>query len=125
MAKSFGKALRSPKFLGMLYTLKVMLPRPALNKTFQKGAINYSRIIPNIAKTKASLQQHFEKQPLLLLREDIASRLQRCNLVIDERAEESRQKYHRKVHKSYALEHRRKIPFRCARHTRCLGDFLI
>ena len=91
IAKGFGKTLRGPKFLGMLYTLKVMLPSlTALSKTFQKGAITFSKIIPNVAKTKAHLQKHFENEtPLKLLKGEVTSRLQRCNLVIAERDEES------------------------------------
>ena len=51
MAKGFAKTLKSPKFLGMLYTLKVMLPSlTALSKTFQTGTIHFSRIIPNLNK---------------------------------------------------------------------------
>ena len=50
-AKGFSKSLKSPKFIGMLYTLRVMLPSlTALSKTFQTGAINFSRITPNIEK---------------------------------------------------------------------------
>ena len=50
-AKGFSKSLKSPKFIGMLYTLRVMLPSlTALSKTFQTGAINFSRITPNMEK---------------------------------------------------------------------------
>ena len=53
MAKGFIKTLNSTKFLGMLYTLKVMLPSlTILSKTFQTRAINFCRIIPNVSKTK-------------------------------------------------------------------------
>ena len=38
MAKGFSKSLKSPKFIGMLYTLRVMLPSlTALSRTFQTG----------------------------------------------------------------------------------------
>ena len=37
-----------------------MLPSlTALSKTFQSGAINFSRIVPNVLKTKTKLQQLF------------------------------------------------------------------
>ena len=49
MGKDFSISLKSTKFTGMLYTLRVMPPSlTALSKTFQTGAINFSRITPNI-----------------------------------------------------------------------------
>ena len=57
MAKGFSKSLKlkSPKFIGMLYTLRVMLPSlTALSRTFQTGSINFSRITPNIEKQNQS-----------------------------------------------------------------------
>ena len=56
MAKGLAKKLKSLDFLGMLYALKlILLSLTALNKTFQSGAINFSRIVPNILKTKTTL----------------------------------------------------------------------
>ena len=90
MAKGFARTLKSPKFLGMLYTLKVMLPSlTALSKTFQTGAIHFSRIILNLNKSKAKLQQLLtEGKPLNLLKDDVDKRLTSCGLIIDEDAEE-------------------------------------
>ena len=90
MAKGFAKTLKSPKFLGMLYTLKVMLPSlTALSKTFQTGAIHFSRIILNLNKSKAKLQQLLtEGKPLNLLKDDVDKRLTSCGLIIDKDAEE-------------------------------------
>ena len=90
MAKGFVKKMRSSKFIGMLYTLKVMLPSlTALSKTFQTGAINFSRIILNVIKTKTKLQQLFDEgKTMKLLKDDPKTRLKRCNLQIDEEKEE-------------------------------------
>ena len=62
----------------MLYTLRVMLPSlTALSKTFQTGAINFSKITPNIEKTKSNLQQISDKQQsLMLLKTGLKNRLQ-------------------------------------------------
>ena len=62
----------------MLYTLRVMLPSlTALTKTFQTGAINFSKITPNIEKTKSNLQQISDKQKsLMLLKTGLKNRLQ-------------------------------------------------
>ena len=62
----------------MLYTLRVMLPSlTALSKTFQTGAINFSKITPNIEKTKSNLQQISDKQKsLMLLKTGLKNRLQ-------------------------------------------------
>ena len=62
----------------MLYTLRVMLPSlTALTKTFQTGAINFSKITPNIEKTKSNLQQISDKQKsLMLLKTGLKYRLQ-------------------------------------------------
>ena len=62
MAKGFAKTLKSSNFLGVLYTLKVMLPSlTALSKSFQTGTINFSRIAPNVVKTKTKLQPLFQR----------------------------------------------------------------
>ena len=55
-----------------------MLPSlTALSKTFQTGAINFSKITPNIEKTKSNLQQISDKQKsLMLLRTGLKNRLQ-------------------------------------------------
>ena len=91
MAKGFSKSLKSPKFIGMLYTLRVMLPSlTTLSNTFQTGAINFSRITPNIEKLQTKLQQILDEQkPLMLLKTDMENRLQRCNLKVDEQVEET------------------------------------
>ena len=53
MANGFSNLLQSPKFIGMLYTLTVMVPSlTALSKAFQTRAINFFRITPNIEKNK-------------------------------------------------------------------------
>ena len=52
------KKIKKVDFLGKLYLFKFALPHlSALSKTFQTGAINYSKIKPNIAKTKSKLQK--------------------------------------------------------------------
>ena len=83
MAKGFCKSLKSPKFIGMLYTLRVTLPfLTALSRTFQAGSITFSRIKPK-------LQQILDEQKLLkLLKIDMKNRLQRCNLKVDEQVEQ-------------------------------------
>ena len=90
MAKGFIKTLKSTKFLGMLYTLKVMLPSlTILSKTFQTGPANVSRIIRNVSKTKRKLPKLLaDHKQLGLLRKDIETRLKTCNLVVDESDEE-------------------------------------
>ena len=52
------------------YILRVMLPSlTALIRTFQTGATNFSRITPNIERTKSKLQQNLDEQkPLKLLK---------------------------------------------------------
>ena len=74
----------------MLYTLRVTLPfLTAFSRTFQTGSITFSRITPNIEKTKSKLQKILDEQkPLKLLKTDIKNRLQRCNLKVDEQVEE-------------------------------------
>ena len=45
MAKGFSKTLKSPKFTGMVYILRIMLPPlVALSKTFQISKINFSKV---------------------------------------------------------------------------------
>ena len=84
MAKGFSKS-----FIGMLYTLRVILPSlTALSRTFQTGSINFPRITPNIEKTKFKLQQILhEQKPLMLLKTDLKNRLQRYNLKGDKQLE--------------------------------------
>ena len=74
----------------MLYTLRETLPSlTALSRTFQTGSITFSRIIPNIEKTKSNLQQILDEQkPLKLLKTDMKNRLQRCNLKVDDQVEQ-------------------------------------
>ena len=66
MASGLLKKMDSVKFLGLLYTIKFMLPSlTALSKTFQTGAINFSRIKPNLEKTKAQLLNTATQQTAL------------------------------------------------------------
>ena len=92
----------------MLYTLRVMLPSlTALTKTFQTGAINFSKITPNIEKTKSNLQQISDKQKsLMLLRTGLKNRLQSWNLNIDNQVEETihGMKHDQKTHKNNVME---------------------
>ena len=65
----------------MLYTLRVMLPSlTALTKTFQIGAIDFSKITKSKSKsktTKSNLQQISDKQKsLMLLKTGLKYRLQ-------------------------------------------------
>ena len=56
MAKKIVKKLKSSKFLGILYTLKVILPTlTELSKIFPTEAINISSIMSNVLKTKNKL----------------------------------------------------------------------
>ena len=89
MGKGFARKLKSLNFLGMLYTLKVMLPSlTALSVTFQSGAINFSRIVPNVLKTKTKIQQLFDKvKTVNLLKDDLQTRLRSCHLQINEEQE--------------------------------------
>ena len=91
MANGFSKLLQSPKFIGMLYTLIVMVPSlTALSKAFQTRAISFFIITTNIEKTKSKLQQILDEQkPLMLLKTDMKNMLQRCNLKVHEQAEET------------------------------------
>ena len=77
VVKSFSKSLKSPKFIGMLYTLRVMLPSlTALSRTFQTGVINFSRITPKIEKTKSKLQHILDEQKQLkLFKTDMKNKL--------------------------------------------------
>ena len=70
MAKGFSKSLKSPKFTGMSYSLRVvLLSLTSLSRAFQAEAINLSRITPNIQKTKSKQQQILdEEKPLQLLK---------------------------------------------------------
>ena len=89
MVKGFPKKLKRQNFLGMVYTLKIMLPSlTALNKTFQSGVISFSKIVPNILKTKAKLQQLFNNDETVnLLKDDLQMRLRRYHLQINEEQE--------------------------------------
>ena len=89
MAKDFTKKLKSLNFLGMLSTLKVMLlSLTALSRPFQSGAINSSRIVPNVLKTKSKLYQHFDNVKVVnLLKDDLQTRLRSCHLQINEEQE--------------------------------------
>ena len=86
MVKGFAKKFKSLNFLGMLYTLKVMLPlRTALSKAFQSRAINFSKIVPSKLKSKTKLQQLFDKgETVNLLKNDLQTRLRNCHLQMNE-----------------------------------------
>ena len=86
MAKGFAKELKILNFVGMLYALKVMLlSLTALSKTFESVAINVSRIVPNVLKTKTKLQQLFDTGKIVnLLKDDLQTRLRSCHLLINE-----------------------------------------
>ena len=57
----------------------------ALRKTFKNRAMNISRIIPSICKTKAKLQQLFAGgKPMKLLKDSFHVRIKRFNLQINE-----------------------------------------
>ena len=73
----------------MLYTLTVMLPSiTTLGKTFQSEAINFSRIVPNVLKTKTKLHQLFDNgKTVNLLKDDLQTRLRSCHLQINEEQE--------------------------------------
>ena len=75
---------------GRLYTLKViLLSLTTLSKTFQRGAIKFSQIIPNTGKIKSKLKWPFERKNdlLTLLIGKIDKKLQYCSLVIDKHTE--------------------------------------
>ena len=60
----------------------------ALSKTFQTGAINFSRIKPNLEKTKAQLQNTATQQTALKkLKSDVNGRLALCELNMSEHQE--------------------------------------
>ena len=103
MAKGFSKSLKSPKFIEILYTLRVMLPSlTALSRTFQTGSRNFE-------KTKSKLQQILdERKPLKLLKTDLKNRLQRRNLKEDEQVEKTMHSMTER-YKSYVMEYRRQI----------------
>ena len=77
IAKGFSKSLKSPKFIGMLYMLRVMLPSlTALSRTFQTEVINFSRITPKIEKTKSKLHQILdEPKPLKSFKTEMKNKL--------------------------------------------------
>ena len=80
------KKMDSVEFSGLLYTMKFMLPSlTALSKTFQTGAINFSRIKPNLEKTKAQLQTTAIQQTALKkLNSDVNGWLALCELNMSE-----------------------------------------
>ena len=82
MASGLLKKMDSVEFLGLLYTMKFMLPSlTAHSKTFQTGAVNFSRIRPNLEKAKAQLQDTATQQTVLKkLKSDMNGRLALCEL---------------------------------------------
>ena len=89
MASGLLKKMDSVEFLVLLYTMKFMLASlTALSKTFQTGAINFSRIKPNLEKTKAQLQNTTTQQTALKkLKIDVNGRLALCELNMSEHQE--------------------------------------
>ena len=89
MTSGLLKKMDSVEFLGLLYTMKFMLPSlTALRKTFETGAINFSRIKPNLEKTKAQPQNTATQQTALKkLKSDVNGRLALCELIMSEHQE--------------------------------------
>ena len=89
MPKGFAKELKSLNFIGIRYTFKLLLPSLiALSKTFQSGAINFSRIVPNVLKIKTKLQQLFDSgKTVNFLKDDLQTRLRDCHLQIKKEKE--------------------------------------
>ena len=89
MASGLLKKMDSVEFLGLLYTMKFMLPSlTALCKTFQTGAISFSRIKPNLEKMKAQLQNTATQQTTLKeLKSDVNGRHALCKLNMSEHQE--------------------------------------
>ena len=89
MASGLLKKMDSAEFLDLLYTMKFILPSlTALSKTFQTGGINFSRIKPNLEKTKAQLQNTATQQTALKkLKSDVNGRLALCELNMSEHQE--------------------------------------
>ena len=84
------KTMDSVEFLGLLYTVKFMLPSLiALTKTFQIGEINFSRVKPNLEKMKAQLHNTATHQTALKkLKSDVNVRLAVCELNMSEHQEQ-------------------------------------
>ena len=85
-AKGLLKKMNSLSFLSVLYMLKSMLPHlTALSKTFQKGELNFSRITPNIEKTKFQINQVSQQnEPVARLKEDLQNHLSVCEITIND-----------------------------------------
>ena len=69
---------------------KSVLPHlSALSKTFQTGAINFSRIIPSITKLKFNVSKMGKDDSVMTeLKKDLTGRLQSCNLVMSPKDED-------------------------------------
>ena len=89
MVSGLLKKMDSVEFLGLLYTMKFMLPSlTAPSKTFQTGAISFSRIKPNLEKMKAQLQNTATQQTTLKeLKSDVNGRHALCKLNMSEHQE--------------------------------------
>ena len=60
-------------------------PLKIFEKSKKNGATNFSRVIPNVLKTKTKLQLIFvEGKPMKLLNDNLQERLNRCNFQINE-----------------------------------------
>lgn len=92
MATGLLKKLDSITFLGVLYMFKIVLPHlSALSKTFQTGAINFSRVIPGINKLKSNIS-HVGKDDSVIseLKKDLVGRLKDCDLTMSSTEREIR-----------------------------------
>ena len=79
------KKINKVKFIGAVYIFKWILPILAtLNKSFQKGAINYASIKPSIDYSKDRLKDvKITEEPIKQLKQDLSSggRLETLELV--------------------------------------------
>ena len=89
LAAGLWKKIKNYEFLGTLYLLKDMLPNlSALNKVFQTGSLNFSRIIPSLEKCKSKLQEVERKCTVIEnLKNDLKGRLRSLNIELTEREE--------------------------------------
>ena len=67
------KKIHCPKFIGCVYILKHVLPvLSQLNKSFQRGCVNFSHIAPAIAHSKHKLQDILDEGlPLKQFKQDL------------------------------------------------------
>lgn len=65
--------VKDVKFIGIVYILSEVLPHlSTMNKIFQKGAVDFSRITPTIKYTMGQLDEAVEtKSPISKLKQDL------------------------------------------------------